>query len=176
MLLTQNKGKIAAAQLEFSGLDVEVVPANREYFEIQADTSLEIAKYSAIEAAKETGMITIREDHGLFINYLGFPGPYMQFIERALPLEKLLKLLENVEDRSGYFELGACVAFPDGTTKDFSYRVPINIKKEVIVADPRGGWNSVICLAGEERAFTEYPSEERTKVWSKNFEEIAKII
>lgn len=176
MLLTQNKGKIAAAQLAFKDIDVEVVPANREYFEIQADSSVEIAKYSAIEAAKETGMITIREDHSLFVNFLGFPGPYMQYIERVLPLEKLLTILKLGTDRTGYFELGAVVAYPTGETREFSYRVPVHFKENIVEEDPRGGWNSIICLDGETRAFTEYPSSEREEVWSENFKQIAAIL
>ncbi len=175
MLLTQNKGKIAAAKLAFSGTNIEIIGANREYFEIQADSSTEVAKYSAIEAAKENNVIAIREDHALFINSLGFPGPYMQFIERVISVEKLLDILNLSIDRTGYFELGAVIAYPDGTIKDFAYKVPIHFKHEVAVPDSRGGWNSIICFPGEERAFSEYPSSERDHVWAENFKRIAKL-
>lgn len=175
MLLTQNKGKIAAAQLAFNDTNIEIIEANREYFEIQADSSIEIAKYSALEAAKENNVIAIREDHGFFINSLGFPGPYMQFIERVLSVDKLLNILNLSMDRTGYFELGAVIAYPDGTIKDFAYKVPIYLKHEVIVPDSRGGWNSIICFQGEERAFSEYPSSERDHVWAENFKKMAEL-
>lgn len=175
MLLTQNKGKIAAAQLAFKDTDIEIIPANREYFEIQADSSADIAMHSAIEAAKENNIITIREDHSLFIKSLGFPGPYTQFIERVLPVEKLLDILKLSDDRSGYFELSAAVAYPNGDVKNFSYQVPIHIKENIVTPDPRNGWNGVICLEGENRAFTEYPSEERDSVWAANFKQIAEL-
>jgi inosine/xanthosine triphosphate pyrophosphatase family protein len=173
MLLTQNKQKISAAQVAFADTDIEIIPANREYLEVQADTSIEIAKFSALEGAKETGIITIREDHSLFINALGFPGPYMQFIERVIAVEKLIEILKLSNDKTGYFELGAVVAYPDGRTEEYSYKVPVHFKEEITVPDPRNGWNGIICLEGETRAFTEYPSSERDAVWSSNFKNIA---
>ncbi len=85
-------------------------------------------------------------------------------------------LLQGVLDRTGYFEIAAAYAEPDGFLKEYSYRVEIHIKTEEVIGDPRGGWNGVLALAGETRAFTEYPESERSGVWSKNFEEIADFL
>ena len=168
-IITKNPGKRLAAESAFKKYGIAVKFIDKEYPEIQADTSLEIAKFTAVEAAKELGIPVVREDHSLFINALGIPGPYTSFIEKHLPVEKLLKVLEMQEDRSGYFEIATVYAEPDGFIKKYVYKVPVSFKKEIKVQDPRGGWNGIIRLKGEERAFTEYPEEERLSVWNKNY-------
>lgn len=172
-LITKNQGKIMAAKSVFDKFGVELKNVDQEFPEIQADTSLEIAKHTALEASKATNLPVIREDHSLFINALGFPGPYMAFIEKKISLEKLLKLLELSEDRTGYFEISTVYADPEGKVLEYSYQVPVHFKKEEVVKDPRGGWNGVLCLEGEERAFTEYPETERLDSWNKNYVKIA---
>jgi len=172
-LVTQNAGKVRAANASFKPYGIELLPVNRDYPEIQADTSLEIARFTALEAARDYGQPTIREDHSLFINELGIPGPYTQYIERKIPAEKLLQILAGARDRSGHFELAAVYAEPDGSYKEFSYTVAIHIKTEVIIPDARGGWNGLLALEGESRAFTEYPESERIDTWRKNFDAIA---
>lgn len=133
----------------------------------------EIAKHTALEAAKETGMICIREDHSFFVSALGLPGPYMQFIERVMSVEKLLSILKLSHDRTGFFELSAAIVYPNGEVGEYSYRVPVYFKEEIIVPDHRNGWDSIICLEHETRAFSEYPSEDRDIVWADNFKKIA---
>lgn len=175
-LLTKNKGKIAAANSIFSEYNISVDSIEKEYPEIQADSSLEIARHSAIQAAIEQQKIVVREDHSLFVNCLAAPGPYMAYFEKQVSAEKLVSIMEKMEDFSGSFVLGAAVAFPDGSFKEFEYKVPVHFKKEEVVKDPRGGWNGIICLEGEIRAFTEYPESERVNVWNKNYIEIAKYL
>jgi XTP/dITP diphosphohydrolase len=172
-LITKNQGKIMAAKRVFDKYGIELKNTDQEFPEIQADTSLEIAKHTALEATKATNLPVIREDHSLFINALGFPGPYMAFIEKKLSLEKLFRILDLYGDRSGYFEISTVYADPKGRVLEYSYQVPIHFKKEEVVKDPRGGWNGVICLEGEERAFTEYPEVERLDSWNKNYVRIA---
>ncbi len=177
ILITQNPGKIKSAQSIFNKLGIKLETTDNDYPEIQADTSLEIAKYTALKTAQDLNKPTIREDHSLYISSLGIPGPYTSFIEKKIPADKLLKLLKDQADRSGYFELAAVYAEPSGFTKEFVYQVPIHIKLKEIVKDPRGGgWNGVLCLKREERAFTEYPEEQRLDVWNKNYKDIAKFL
>ena len=168
-IITKNPGKILAARNAFAKFGIKVNPIKRDFPEIQAETSLEIARFTSLQAAKELNLPVVREDHSLFINALGIPGPYTSFIEEHLPVEKLLKILETQEDRSGYFEIATVYAEPNELTKDYVYRVPIVFKKEIKVPDPRGGWNGIIRLENDERAFTEYPEEERLNTWNKNY-------
>lgn len=175
-LLTKNPGKIKAAKSVFEKYGIEVGNVEAKCPEIQADTSLEVARYAAKLASEDTGLPVVREDHSLFINALGFPGPYTSFIEKQTPPERLLQLLSLDQDRSGHFELAlAYVDSKNNVSKDFVYRVPIHFKTEEVVADPRGGWNGLICLEGETKAFTEYPEEERVGVWNKNYLRLAEL-
>lgn len=175
-LLTKNAGKIRAAVSVFDGYGITVKNIEKEYPEIQADRSIEIARYGALEAAKEHNVSVVREDHSLFIHALGIPGPYTSYIEKHVSVEKLLSLLQNEQDRIGHFELALAYAEPDGQIKEFVYSVPIHIKEEIEVKDPRGGWNSILCLESESRAFTEYAEEERIDVWNKNYRDLAEFL
>lgn len=172
-ILTKNKGKQLAAKSVFDKYNIETVFIDKEYPEIQAPTSLEIAKHTALQASQELGIPVIREDHSLFINCLGIPGPYTSYIEAQLPVLKLAEILKEQEDRTGYFEVATVYAEPDQSTKELVYQVPITISKEA-----RGeydkGWDRVLQLEGDKRTFAGYPEEERTGVWSKNFEKLAK--
>jgi non-canonical purine NTP pyrophosphatase (RdgB/HAM1 family) len=172
-LITKNQGKIMAAKSVFDKYGIDLKNIDQEFPEIQADTSLEIAKHSALEAARATKLPVIREDHSLFISALGFPGPYMSFIEKKLTSEKLLNILDLSNDRTGYFEISTVYADSTGKLLEYTYQVPIHFKKEEAVKDPRDGWNGIICLKGENRAFTEYPETERLSNWNKNYIKIA---
>ena len=172
-ILTKNPGKKMAAKKAFGDYNIKVNFINKEYPEIQADTSLKIAKFTALQVAKDLNIPIIREDHSLFINALGMPGPYINYIEKHLPAEKLLKIMENESDRSGYFEIATVYAEPNGFTKEYVFKVPIIIAKK-----ERGnfqtGWNRIIQLKGEKRTLAEYPEEERLGVWNKNYKAIAR--
>ncbi len=172
-LITKNQGKIAAAKSVFDQYGIELKNIEQEFSEIQADTSLEIAKHTALEAVKATNLPVIREDHSLFINALNFPGPYMAYVEKNLTLPKLLQILSLSDDRTGYFEISTVYAHPDGTVLEYTYQVPIHFKQAEVVPDPRGGWNGIIALAHETRAFTEYPESERLDSWNQNYLQIA---
>jgi XTP/dITP diphosphohydrolase len=171
-LLTKNEGKLLAAKSVFKDLGIELCILNKEYPEIQADRSVEIAKYTALMAARKNKKIVIREDHSLFINALGgFPGPYLAHFEHNMPAEKLLVMMKDLADRTGYFELAAVIAWPDGSTKEYSYRVPIIISKKLL--GERGNWNRVLMLPGANKSLGQSTEEENVDVWNNNFKNIA---
>ncbi len=161
-----------AAQSGLAEFGIKIESLEHEYPEIQADSSLEIARVSATVAAKESGKIVIREDHSLFVNYLGVPGPYMNYFERKVSKDKILEILSHANDRTGYFELALVCAFPDGKTIERVTKVPIYFKEKEIIGDRRGGWDAILCFEGDTRAFSEYPEAERLLVWNQNFTSI----
>lgn len=173
-VVTKNPGKIIAINSAFSKYNINAIPVEKDYEEIQADSSLEIAKFTAIQVAKELNEPVVREDHSLFINYLGIPGPYTKFIEKKMPAEKLLEILKN-KDRTGYFEIAAVYAEPNGFTQEFVFKVPIKFSEE-IKGNLSSGWNRIIMINGEKRTLSEYPEEQRVNIWDKNFLEIAKFL
>jgi len=174
-IITRNKGKLMAAQDAFSKYNMSLKQFDKDVPEIQADTSAEIALFAAQNVAKEFGINVIREDHSIFINALGIPGPYTNFIEKKLSAEKLLELLSTQNDRTGYFEVAAAYAEPNELTKTFIFQVNISFS-----AEPRGnlsgGWNRIIILEGENRTLAECNEKERVNVWNKNYIEIAKFL
>ena len=174
-LLTGNKDKIAAANLIFNKYGVEVLSLDLDLPEIQANTSAEIASYTAREAFKLKKLPVIREDHSLFINELGMPGPYMAYIDKVIDVDHLVNILSTLKDRSGHFELSASFIDKDGIEHQFSYQVPIIFAKEP-KGDNNQRWERLMMFPNEKRTFAEYPSDERTEVWSKNYQEIAKLI
>lgn len=174
-LITRNSGKLMAAKHVFDKHKIELRPVEKDYPEIQSDTSLSIAKFTALQVAQELGKPAIREDHSLFIDALGIPGPYTRYIEKKISAEKLIKILNNFDDRSGFFEIATVYAEPNGFTMEYSYKVPIRFSKEE-KGNLQGGWSKIIILDGETRTLAEYPEKERIDVWSKNYESIADFI
>jgi len=72
--------------------------------EIQDDSIENIAKTSAIDALRKTGLPLIVEDAGLFIEALnGFPGPYSSYVYRTLGTRGILKLMDKESQREAYF-------------------------------------------------------------------------
>lgn len=175
-IITKNPGKLLAAKDVFSKFGIKVKQIKKEFPEIQADSSLKIARYLALQAAKELKIPVVREDHSLFINALGIPGPYTSFIEKHLSVNKLLSILKTQKDRSGYFEIATVYAKPNALIKEYVYRVPVFFEKEIKVPDPRGGWNGIIRLVDEKRTLTEYPERERLHIWGKNYISLAKFL
>lgn len=174
-LITKNRGKLLAAQKVFSKFGIEIKNIPKDYPEIQADTSAEIAKFTAIQAANEFKIAAIREDHSLFIGALsGFPGPYTNYFDRNMPVAKLLELIKNAKDRSAYMEVAAAYAKPDGTFKEFVFRVPLKISEE-IKGNVRN-WDKVLMLANSEKTFAETKEEDNLDIWNKNYISIAKEI
>ncbi len=174
-IITKNPGKKSAALSIFKPLGIEVEFVDKEYLEIQADTSLEIARYGAVQAARDLGQPAIREDHSLFIHALNFPGPYTNYFEKRISCLQLLQLMSQTSDRSGHFELALVYAEPNGKTKDFIFTVPITLSTE-----ERGtllsGWARLLMLEGDTRTLAEYPEAERTHVWNKNYQDIADLL
>lgn len=173
-LISQNKDKVRAAKNVFDKYNIELVVLEKEYPEIQADTSLEIARFAALQAAKELNAPAIREDHSLFIHSLGIPGPYTHHIEKMLPVQKLLNLINQFEDRSGHFEAAIVYAEPNGKTFEYVFQIPVLFSKESKGDSP--AWDNILMLENETRTFSEYPREEREKYWTKGYEEVAKYL
>jgi len=172
-LITRNAWKLNAARSAFSKFGIELKQTTEEYHEIQADSSIEVARHTAVEAVKELGAPVVREDHSLFIKALGgFPGPYGNYFERKIPAELLLRMMSGSEDRSAYMELGAALALPTGELFDFVYRIPLKISESV--RGSIGNWHRILMLKDDDETFAETTEESRIDVWSKNYEGIAK--
>ncbi len=174
-LVTRNPGKILAANSVFSKYSIDLVGVEKDYPEIQAATSLEIARYTAKEAAKDLKFPAIREDHSLFIHALNLPGPYTAYIEKMLPAEKVVDICQKFKDYTGHFEVASVLAYPDGKTYEYVFQVPTTFGFSAN-SENHPGWNSIIRLLDETRSITEYPEEDRLHIWNQGYEKIAQYL
>jgi len=92
------KSKIATAMLRVKAIEIQ-------------DNDIEkIAKTSATDASRKTGLPLIVEDAGLFIEALnGFPGPYSSYVYQTLGTEGILNLMRKIRKRETSFH--SVVAF-----------------------------------------------------------------
>src|SRR3712207_1054512 len=110
VFVTTNKGKIASAQRELSG--IKVLPYNAELIEPRSDDIREIARQKVIQAYKIVGKPCIALDSGFFVDELnGFPKAYVNHMLDTIGIRGLLKLMEGVINRNCKFK--SCLAYYD---------------------------------------------------------------
>ena len=165
--VTGNWAKIAAAKHYLEPLGYEIDNIKMETPEIQAYDVTEVAKYSAKWAANELNRPVIKNDTGFFINnYNGFPGAYMKYMDDTLKEEGLLKLMENVENRSAYLKEAIAYCEPGKEPVVFE-----GITEGTISTKPDGeyGWGIIDHLfipKGENKTLGCFPDDERWNFWS----------
>jgi len=173
-LITRNKGKYLVAKDAFEKLGLNLKRTDSSFPEIQADSSMEIAKKMAKQMHAKLGNWVIREDHSLYLDKLNFPGPYTNYFNKNINEDNLLRIINSINSTSGKMVLSA-VLVGNGVCKEFEYSVPIQFSKT-----PKGdlsiGWDRVLMLKGDKRTFAEYPQSERIKAWQSNFDKIAKYL
>lgn len=181
-LLTGSPFKIQTAQQALDPYGIVVEPVRADIPEIQAHSSLEVARHTARQAADHLGHAVVREDHAFHIPALGgIPGPYMAYFERNLPPEKVLQLLADETDRSAYFDLGLVYVDPVNKVEhEFSYQVPLTIVEEMrgdvpelALGHDSVGWSPILQIVGENTTFAELPAHTRFHYFTKNFEALA---
>jgi len=174
-LISKNKTKILAAKDVFDKYKIELKGFPADYPEIQSASSLEIARHTVCQAIKDTDLPVIREDHSIFLRAINGPGPYASYFEKQIPAEDLLKIMNNFIDRSGYFEVASVYGTTDKQLLEYVFQVPFKISKEIRGVS-QDGWSGLIILDGEKRTLAEYPEEERTHIWGRGYEKIARHI
>lgn len=170
--ITSNEDKIKSVKEVFSNVtNIDLHFVHNDIPEIQGNSSVEIARETALHYARHVNGLVVREDHSLYIRSLyPFPGPYTNFFNNSMPVETLLSMMKNMSDRTGYFELAAVLADTNGKTKEFVYRVKINIS-EYAVGD-KGNWDRVLILDGEELTFSQKAQKNivtSEHIWHQNY-------
>lgn len=111
VFVTGNKGKFNEARSILEAKHIELLQNTGGYPELQEDDLEPIASFGAKWAAEKLQIPVMVDDSGLFINTLnGFPGPYSAFVENKMGNKKVLKLMEDEEDRTAVFKsvIGYC--------------------------------------------------------------------
>ena len=111
-LVTWNPSKLASAKkcIEDSDLDIDIQMLDFDAPEIQSFDNKEIAVFSAKYVAEKSGKPVILSDVWYFFHGLNdFPWPYVKWMNHWFSAEQILKLMENVQDRS--FTIKEAIAF-----------------------------------------------------------------
>jgi XTP/dITP diphosphohydrolase len=134
--------------------------------EIQSDSLEEIAKNSVIDAHNRCHLPVIVEDAGLFVDALkGFPGPYAAYTYKTISNPGMLKLMQNVTDRTAAFR--SIIAYYNGNSE------PVCFAGEAVgtIADNEiwgnlktgFGFDPIFQPKGSKKTFAEMTLEEKNK-------------
>ncbi|HUM10593.1 MAG TPA: RdgB/HAM1 family non-canonical purine NTP pyrophosphatase [Myxococcaceae bacterium] len=171
LVATRNAGKLREVRARVRGLDVvslDDIPPMPEVEETE-DTLEGNARLKALAAARGTGLWSVADDSGLFVDALGgapgvrsaryAPGP------DAARVQKLLHELEGVGDgeRGASFRCVLVLASPDGEV-----RFARGDCRGTILRSPRGsggfGYDPVFLLPELGRTMAELTLEEKGRV------------
>ncbi|WP_279479430.1 RdgB/HAM1 family non-canonical purine NTP pyrophosphatase [Aureimonas sp. SK2] len=174
LVASHNAGKIAEFRELLGPLGFEVVSAADKGLPEPEETGTtfeENARIKALAAATATGLPALSDDSGLAVDALdGDPGIYSA--RWAGPDKDFAMAMRQVEEklqaagattpdkRTGRFVAVLCLAFPDGSTREFRGEI-----EGTIVWPPRGslgfGYDPCFLPENEMRTFGEMPSEEK---------------
>ena len=175
--VTGNWAKLESAKHALEPLGFEVDNIKMETPEIQADDVTEVAKYSAKWAAELLQKPVLKNDSGLFVNALkGFPGVYTHYAEDTIDVDGLLKLMDEVEDKSAYFKesIAYCEPGKDPIVFESITKGRIDTKKSGTFG---WSWDYVFIPEGEDKTLACFEDEKRWKFWSQDaYKDLAKYL
>ncbi len=144
--------------------------------EIQVDSNVDVAKFSAKWAAEQFQKNVICEDVGIYLNYYdGFPGVYLSQVEKWLGKKGFLKLMEGVADRTARWEYAASYCRPGGEPVVTNTFLEGKIAYE---ARGSGGWimDSIFVPKGSDRTIAELLDAREFKRSRAHYEAILRDI
>ena len=161
-IVTSNPGKVEEFSKAFSGIGLDFEHVRISYQEPQV-SSLEEVVESGIKELRAQGLSDFMiDDSGMFVDHLkGFPGVYSSYVQKTVGNSGVLKLMENVTDRSARFEccIGCCV-------KDEIIMVT-GVSPGHILNEPQGeggfGYDPIFSPDGK-RSFAEMPLDEKNGI------------
>lgn len=176
VFVTGKKHKLEIAESVFCLYDIKVKNIDINVDEVQSEDIEEVARKSAILAAKELGKSVIKTDVGFEIEALnGFPGAFGKYVFNWLGTDGILKLLEDKENRKGKAIEVLAYVTPDGKSKNFRTDTDFIIRKQ-----PKGEGSVMDMLMQIDDQKDNYGSlslEEKLSRWKENsnyFHEFAK--
>ena len=170
VVASQNQGKIKEMQEFFSDLDVELIPQNVLGIDDAVEDAVSFVENALIKARhvhKITGFPTIADDTGLEVDALdGKPGVYTaRFAGENCSYDdnvnKMLKLLENVEDVNRGAIFKTVMAFVDKKSELLSE----GTVKGIIAKNKKGlagfGYDTIFYALDEGKTFAEMTIEKK---------------
>ena len=122
--VTSNIHKFQEARRVLSKYKIATAKLRVGAVEIQDDSLENIAKTSALDAVKNSGLPIFVEDAGLFVEALnGFPGPYSSYVYRTVGTKGILKLMKNIKNRDANFQSVIAFSSPEKKSRCFHGKV-----------------------------------------------------
>ena len=164
---TTNKLKFEITKQFFDSADgYELVQYSLEVPEIQDASCEEVARHSAVYAAKELGEACVVMDAGFSVNALnGFPGPFVKYVNEWLSEDRLLRMLDENDDRSAHFTDALAIGFPDGTAKVFSQKIMGRLAQRGEYTPSKWSANSLFIPEGYSMPLGSMSEQEQTDFW-----------
>jgi|TARA_B100001971_G_scaffold215114_1_gene257738 XTP/dITP diphosphohydrolase len=129
-LITSNLGKVKEFKA-ILGDSIKINHMNIDYKELRSDDPEEIAKDAAKILADELKKPIVVEDSGLFIKALkDFPGTCSAYIHKRIGLKGILKLMENINDRTCCYKSAVSYCEPGKEPVSFLGKEEGTIAKE----------------------------------------------
>jgi len=164
--VTGNVHKFNEARKVLAECNIATAMLNLEAIEIQDDSLENIAKASAVDAAKKSNLPVFVEDAGLFVKALnGFPGPYSSYVFRTVGTKGILELMQNERKRDAYFLSVVAFSNPQELLELKCFQGMVEGK---IAYEERGkqgfGFDPVFePLGGNGKTFAEMTTQEKNK-------------
>ena len=165
-LVTGNWAKIAQAKQILEPMGHEVDNIKMDTVEIQADSVEQVALYSAKWASDQLKANVVKNDTGIVIEGLnGFPGPYTHYVQDTIGEDGILKLMENVKNRSAKFvqALAFCEYEKDPVVFTSETKGTISYKKE---GTHGWCWDFIFIPENKDKTLGCYEDDERLKMWN----------
>jgi XTP/dITP diphosphohydrolase len=162
--VTNNKNKFLEAKRVLSRYNIELEWVNLAVNEVQSDYIEDILISKVMDTVNIIVTPYIVEDTGLFIKALnGFPGPYASYIYKKLGLAKILKLLENTEDREGEFVAIGALVINKHVFRVFKGILPGSIAFE-IKGDQGFGYDPIFIPMGMKKTLAEIDIDTKNRI------------
>ena len=165
-LITSNLGKLKEFKI-ILGNEIKINHIKKEYRELRSDNPEEIAKESAKRLANELKKPVVVEDSGLFIKaFNDFPGTCSSYIHKRIGLKGILRLMENIEDRTCYYK--SAVAYCEPGREPVSF---LGEEKGTIAKEEKGnngfGHDSIFIPENSNKTYGEMQNCENLKRFRK---------
>lgn len=177
LIATSNVGKFKEIVAELEDLQFDFVNLkNLKLDKFEADEPHSTTWQNALEKAKffakKSGLLTIAEDTGIFVDYLnGEPGVKTKRYAGATVKESVEKVLEKLQGvpekkRGAYFEATGCIYNPDtGSFSIFTGKTSGIITKKIHQTSREGmGYDSVFYFPALKKTFAELSLLEKNRV------------
>lgn len=165
--VTGNQYKFDSAARYFEKLEeYQLAQFSIDTPEIQANSSEEIARSSAIWAAQKKEEPCVKMDVSFHIEvFRGFPGPYVKQANEWFTADDFQRLLGTKFDRSAHFLLSLAIAWPNEESEAFTHKVEGRLDSRKLKRSTAWVIDSLFIPDGFDAPLVDLKKEQANQVW-----------